>query len=71
MKIDTKRNIGDVVYYMKNNRIETSKITGIFTYNTDKPAYDRVEYSLSTENDKDRYEENKFYSSKEELLKTL
>jgi len=71
MIIDTKRNIGDVVYYMKNNKVETSKITGVFTYNTNKPAYDRVEYSLSNENDKDRFEETKFYSSKEELLKTL
>lgn len=71
MKIDTKRNIGDVVYYMKNNVIVMSKITGIFTYNTDKPAYDKIEYSLSEENDKDKYEDIKFYSSKDDLLKTL
>lgn len=71
MKIDTKRNIGDVVYYMKNNVVISSKITGIYTYNTDKPAYDRIDYSLSNENDNDRYEDKKFFSSKEELLKTL
>jgi len=71
MKIDTKRNIGEVVYYMKNNVVVNSKITGIYTYNTNKPAYDKIEYNLSDENDKDRYEESEFYSSKEELLKTL
>ena len=71
MRIDTERNIGDIVFYMKNNEVVRSKISGIFTSNTDRPAYNKIEYSLSAENDKDRYNEFQFYSSKEELLKTL
>lgn len=71
MRIDIERNIGDIVFYMKNNEVVRSKISGIFTSNTDRPAYNKIEYSLSSENDKDRFEESKFYSSKEELLKTL
>ena len=60
-----------MVYRMKNNTIVLSKITGIFTSNTNKPAYDKIEYSLNNENDRDRYESKGLFSSKDQLLKTL
>lgn len=68
MEFETKFNIGDIGWYMSNNRVVSQKITG-FNISVDESMNVDINYSLHY----DDYEvsENDLFPSKEELLKSL
>lgn len=79
MKIETRFNIGDTVFYMMDNRVRSGVVSGIFTVTT---AYDResgkvekdILYSLYAGNvvlNTIKYGQHRLFGSKEELLASL
>ena len=72
MEIKTKYDIGQRVFFMKDNKVETSAIRQIIIdvwYNRDKDIKERTSYGLFST---DRfYEEENLFLTKEELLKSL
>lgn len=82
MTIETKYNIGDVVWFMNNNKVCNTHINGIrvdcdpensgFAYYSleAKPLIKQVKYTLGYGHD-GFHNESELFPSKEELLKSL
>jgi len=68
MKIKTKYNLGDIVWFMNMNRPGSFKVTYIFVTITDGGRYS-VDYSVNHMSTK--YAEDTLFSTKKELLSTL
>lgn len=70
MKIETKYDLNDRVFYMKNNRVEEDTICAIhFEYISNFYRLPRYTYRLPFK--EDVYAEEQLYPSREELLKSL
>ena len=72
MDIKTKYDIGQSVFFMKDNKVETSAIRQITLdvwYNKDKNVKERISYCLFSSSQ--FYEEKDLFPTKEELLKSL
>ena len=72
MDIKTKYDIGQSVFFMKDNKVETSAIRQIILdvwYNEDKNVKERISYCLFSSSQ--IYEEKDLFPTKEELLKSL
>lgn len=71
MEAKTKYNIGDKVYYLSNNAIECEYIDFI-TIEVNINNIVRVVYRIKKSDNSYKWRtENKLFSTKEELLKTL
>ena len=74
MKIETRFNVDDNVYFMHENRVATAQVATVQVY-THKPHGDRVvtgiKYYLKHLGKSDGYMEDALFASKEELLKSL
>jgi len=68
MIIDTRNDLGDVVYFMINNKIERSIITGVMIERHSECSYNKTFYFLK---DYPTMESILLFSSKEELIKHL
>lgn len=68
MEVNTKFEIGDIVWFIDNNRAIYLEVTGI-TISLDFNADVEIVYSLHFEDKK--LEESKLFKTKEELLKSL
>jgi hypothetical protein len=67
MIIETKFNIKDVVYFIRNNQVEHSQVVHIdIEANSDIP---KIRYSIKDQ--RDYVSEHRLFISKEELLKSL
>ena len=72
MDIKTKYDLGQSVFFMKDNKVETSAIKQISIdvwYNKDKEIRMRIHYYLFSADQ--FYEEDNLFLTKEELLKSL
>ena len=72
MDITAKYSLGQSVFYMKDNKVETSAIRQITIdvwYNKDKNIKERTSYCLFSSSQ--LYEEKDLFPTKEELLKSL
>ena len=82
MKIETKFDIGDKVFYMKNNKVEENIITdieiivglkredGMINYDNIKAFIRREIYYVDAHRDL-KFHPNWLFKTKEELLKSL
>ena len=75
MNITTKREIGEDVFFMDNNRVCTGKIIS-FTIETNKEAVDKMEppaeyYMIQGSLNKIMKYENEIFPSKAKLLNSL
>ena len=71
MKIETKYNIGQEVWFMKENK-PTKQVVGfveIIAASTTSKSF--IQYGLKIEGSVERVVENKLFPTKEELLKSL
>ena len=68
MEIKTKFNVGDKVFYMKDNRVQSGEVRGMQVLIHRSEANIIVYVSLG---DKRGYSEDFLFESKEELLKSL
>lgn len=68
MEVKTKYDIGDVVFFMSNNRVEKLKITGVGISVEDAGGDPEIFYHLQYDTEK---AENKLFRSKKELLESL
>ncbi len=72
MDIKTKYDLGQSVFFMKDNKVETSAIKQISIdvwYNKDEEIRMRIHYYLFSADQ--FYEEDNLFLTKEELLKSL
>ena len=69
MKIDTKMNLTDEVYYMKDNKILKSIITGVLVEKYLEVTHNKTNYYLKDESNK--FDTGKLFLTKEELIKSL
>ena len=72
MDIKAKYNLGQTMFYMKDNKVETSAIRQIridVWYNRDNNIKERISYCLFSSDH--FYEEEDLFLTKEELLKSL
>ena len=72
MDIKTKYDLGQSVFFMKDNKVERSAIKQISIdvwYNKDKEIRMRIRYYLFSADQ--FYEEDNLFLTKEELLKSL
>ena len=74
MKIETRFNVDDKVYFMHDNRVATGQVAAVQVY-AHKPYSDKVvtvtKYYLKYSCKSDGYMEDALFASKEELLKSL
>ena len=74
MKIETRFNVDDEVYFMHENKVASAQVATVHVY-THKPLGDRVvistKYYLKHSGKSDGYMEDALFASKEELLKSL
>lgn len=74
MKIETRFNVDDNVYFMHDNRVATGRVAAVQVY-AYKPYNDKVvtgtKYYLKNSGKSDGYMEDALFASKEELLKSL
>ena len=74
MKIETRFNVDDNVYFMHENRVATGQIAVVQVY-AHKPYNDKVvtgtKYYLKNSGKSDGYMEDALFASKEELLNSL
>lgn len=74
MKIETRFNINDNVYFMHENRVATGQVAVVEVY-AHKPYNDKVvidaKYYLKSSGKSDGYMEDALFASKEELLNSL
>lgn len=68
MEVKTKYDIGDVVFFMSNNRVEKLKITGVGISVEDAGGEPEIFNHLQYDTEK---AENKLFRSKKELLESL
>lgn len=69
MKIETKYSLGDKVWYIFSNKVESSTIESIYLTIGENNRPKPTQYRLNRR--EEDFEENKLFSSKDELLKTL
>lgn len=67
MKIETKFDIKDEVFYIKDKNVVKSVITGIRTLSRE----DRIYIKYCVWNDEEYCEEKDLYKTKEDLIKSL
>lgn len=74
MKIETRFNVDDNVYFMHENRVATGKVAVVQFY-AHKPYNDKVvagtKYYLKNSGKSDGYMEEELFASKQELLNSL
>lgn len=68
MEIKTKFNVGDKVFYMRDNRVQSEEVRGIQVL-IHRSEVNIIVYVSS--GDKRGYTEDVLFESKEELLKSL
>lgn len=69
MTIETKFNVGDEVYFMKDNRVKRGKVQSIILPTIESSAMPQIKYTLLSET---TYEyEHLLFKTKEELLQSL
>lgn len=68
MEIKTKFNVGDKVFYMRDNRVQSGEVRGIHVFIHRSEANIIVYLPFG---DKRGYTEDVLFESKEELLKSL
>lgn len=68
MEIKTKFNVGDKVFYMRDNRVQSEEVRGIQVL-IHRSEVNIIVYVSS--GDKRGYAEDVLFESKEELLKSL
>ncbi len=71
MKIETKYNIGDELFYMKDNKIHHSYVWAVKYEETMIGAGQRVTTIIYNINSSGDYKENELFLTKEELIKSL
>lgn len=71
MTIETKFNIGDVVWLMKENKPTTRVVSFIEIIAASTTSECFIQYGLKVEGIVERVVENHLFSTKEELLKSL
>jgi len=69
MKIDTKKNLKDIVFYMKNNKIICSEITGVMIERHVEVTLNKTFYWVKDEGN--RIESNFLFCTKQELINSL
>lgn len=74
MKIETRFNVDDNVYFMHENRVATGQVAVVQVY-AHKPYNDEVvtgtKYYLKNSGKSDGYMEEELFASKQELLNSL
>lgn len=74
MKIETRFNVDDNVYFMHENRVATGQVAVVEVY-AHKPYNDEVvigaKYYLKNSGKSDGYMEDALFASKDELLNSL
>ena len=72
MKIETKFDIGDTAYMLENNKVRTDEVRGI-TIVVDTAAHymSRVTTVYTLGLDGRRFDDNKLFKTKQELLDSL
>lgn len=74
MKIETRFNVDDEVYFMHKNKVASAKVAAFQVY-AHKPYNDKVVtgaiYYLKNSGKSDGYTEEELFTSKEELLNSL
>lgn len=68
MKVTTKYSLEDIVWYMSQNRPQCGKVTYVYIRVTAKNQYS-ISYQINHESTK--WEEDRLFGSKMELLNTL
>lgn len=71
MTVETKFNIGDVVWLMKENKPTTRVVSFIEIIAASTTSECFIQYGLKVEGIVERVVENHLFSTKEELLKSL
>lgn len=72
MTFNTKFKLGDLVYYMKSNRICTGHISGVHICYKEPNWYSEVYYmDEDTGLNPPSYSKNELFKTKEDLLKSL
>ena len=69
MKIETRYNIGDSVWFLFSNKVELGKVSAIKTFTTETASYDS--YNIDLGDNKAANNIEKLFTTKDELLKTL
>jgi hypothetical protein len=67
LKVSTKFDIGDKVWYISDNKVNENDITGV-SISVDNNELVNVDYTLHFN---DKVSENLLFSTKEELIKSL
>ena len=67
MVVNSKFKIGDIIWYISNNKVQQGKITAV-DINVNEYLQREIKYTLSFDFEID---ENEVYGSKAELLETL
>ena len=74
MKVETKFNVDDIVYFMHENRVATGQVA-VVQFHAHKPYNDKVvtgtKYYLKNSGKSDGYMEDALFASREELLNSL
>jgi len=69
MKVETKYNVGDIVWFLFSNKVETGKVNAIKTFSDSTSSYES--YNITIDQNRIANNIEKMFSSKEELLKSL
>ena len=68
MEVKTKYNIGDMVFFISNNRVMNLKVTGVGISVDDASGEPEIFYHLHYDS---KMPENKLFRTKKELLESL
>lgn len=68
MEVKTKYNIGDMVFFISNNRVMNLKVTGVGISVEDASGGPKIFYHLHYDSE---MPENKLFRTKKELLESL
>lgn len=76
MTVETKYDLGDVIYLLKNNKIEKGFVTGMkisvsYTNKVDKILGERIEYEININDQYIMVNDLYMFTTKEALLKSL
>ncbi len=73
MKFESKFDVGDIVYFMRRDKITKGKVSKVVAYSTEAPPKQKVYYVLDSDDHQslgERYE-NDVFRTKEDLCRAL